>query len=365
MCQGDDAEYAAAATEEAEFWTAASMMNEAKQQTRTNSGHLNIVLGNQVTAANEPDTCECAGVKNHNVIWDVGVYSSSESYNFDQAVHEYAHAYQSVHGNSLAPTWANEGGADHLTCMMIHNKPASYDPSGSSTRTYRDCICEKLKESWPYNQRTAPSDGKSILEKYAHRYTASNAYETDYSLASGTAFHPLLYSMGTAATVYAIHKNGGGVGSQEYWIGSTSPWVTNNVTDYIDDVNYATDFAFNQPDTRGWNKAFLAFAKYDSMSKFYEDFDAWYRALPDPSTDYSGFCNGVKAILESDSSIQTQAAAKYVDQNHVNLAHVDYYCSPYYIAPKPVATSPATSPGNRVVAGAVALVAGALGFLLA
>ena len=138
--------------------------------------------------------------------------------------------------------------------------------------------------------------------------------------------------MGTAATVFAMNASGLVVASdcskasKEFWIGTTSPWVSNNVTEYINTVNYASDYSINAPDNKGWRKSFLAFTGYSSMNAFYAAFDAWYRSLPDPGTNFNGFAAGVKAILESDESIKTQATAKYEDAKHVNLAHIDNLC---------------------------------------
>lgn len=105
--QGNAAEYTAVTPKESAFHSTQSstMVEEAKSQGRTNSGHLKLVLSSAFPTADAPATCTCDALKNHHVIHRVGLYSSSESYNYNQAVHEYAHLYQSLHGVSLAPTW--------------------------------------------------------------------------------------------------------------------------------------------------------------------------------------------------------------------------------------------------------------------
>ena len=111
--QGAAAEYTAVTPKESAFHsTQSTMVKEATNQGRTNSGHLTLVLSSTFPTADAPPTCTCDELKKHHVIHRVGLYSSSESYNYNQAVHEYAHVYQSLHGFSLAPTW-------YVLCLYI------------------------------------------------------------------------------------------------------------------------------------------------------------------------------------------------------------------------------------------------------
>ena len=316
--QGNDVEYAGVLGNVSAFSTD-NVVTEAKSQTQTNSGHAMMVTTGQLPTLQRRDTCPCPAVKNHRMYVKGGIYSSSESWHFDQAVHEFTHVFQSLHAYTF--TWAIEGGADHVTCMLISEKNTTSDGGNGNQRGYQDCIVSWLTESWPFWNRSAPADGMTILEKYAATYAGATAYDTDYSLSPGSAFHPVLYSGGLAATVFAINRSGHS--SQDYWTGVHSPWINNNVTADIGSVDYTNWYPNTIPDSLGWRKSFLAFTGDASMTEFFAAFDAWYRSLPNPSTNYNNFATAVKAVLEQDASIVSQGAVTYASQSRVNLANLD------------------------------------------
>eukprot|EP00947_MAST-08B_sp_MAST-8B-sp1_P002457 g2457.t1 len=310
----DDAEYAEVAVAEASFGKHLRVVEEAKAQNPAqNRGHALMLRIGQLPDAAIPGggVCTCPVLKQHHVYSRVGVYSSSASYNWDQAVHEYVHVYQLVHAYTF--TWMMEGGADHVTCLLVSKKPASYDPGGGPPRNYRDCIVSKLRESYDYFTKPAPADGKTILEKYADTYETVSAFDTDYGLSPGSAFHPVLYSGGLAATVFAIHKSS--LTSKDYWIGTKSPWANNDVKAQVElPFNYQTTYPRTMPDTTGIRQALLAFTGYTRMETFFAEFDAWYRGLPDPAADYDAFGAAIKLILETDTAAASIAdTARYAD----------------------------------------------------
>ena len=295
-----------------------NLVSQAKSAT-SNRGQLHMVQAYQVPESEYsscPSCCNSA-LQQHNAYHKAGVVSMSTSFNWNQAVHEYVHAYQVL--NAYTWDWMMEGGADHVTCMLLHLKPTTttsndaYDYGSTTNRNYQQCIVDGIRSA--YTQYTRPLLGgetRTILEKYGS-YDGSSQFETDYGLASGSAFHDIVYKGGLAALVYAIYKSG--KTSQEFWVGPTSPWLNNDVNDHINSVNYLSTYPSTMTDQQGFRKSFLAFlgntSNITSIADFYTGFDTWMRNLTDPSTNQIAFDLEVKSILENDTDMVNNYKSYY------------------------------------------------------